>query len=505
MEGYDAIVIGAGNGGLTASAAMAQKGLNVLLLERHNIPGGCATSFCRGRFEFEVALHQLSGLGTEEKPGPIRNLLGSLGVLESLELVEMDDLYRVVMPGRLDLTLKADRAVAVEELQRQFPAEREAIEGFFDLVYKFAGEMLSVFYFRDPEASRDKYPILYQYVFRNAKEVLDAYFSDPLLKAVLAVYWGYLGVPPNRLSFAYVALLYYTYLEFKPFHMKGGSQTLSNALASKMQEAGGTVRFNCGVRQILVEDGAVRGVVTDDGERVPARVVVSNASQVATYVQLIEAGQIPTDVRMELRGRELSPSAFIVFMGLDCEPDAVQIPVTTNFILTHTDIDERPLEEMRQVATGNDLMVLSCYDVADPSFSPPGTSQCNCVTLKFGAPWMRIPPSAYYETKYRCAEAMLQTVEKAFPGIRGHIEEAEVATPLTMMRYLGHPGGAIYGYDQQTKDSLFFQASRRSPIQGLFFAGGWVGDCGFQPTLESGKAVARSVLKHLSDQAGGTA
>jgi phytoene dehydrogenase-like protein len=49
MENFDVIVIGAGNGGLTASAGLAQKGMKVLLLERHNIPGGCATSFCRGR------------------------------------------------------------------------------------------------------------------------------------------------------------------------------------------------------------------------------------------------------------------------------------------------------------------------------------------------------------------------------------------------------------------------------------------------------------------------
>ena len=87
MEKYDAVVIGAGNGGLTASAGLARKGLNVLLLERHNIPGGCATSFCRGRFEFEVALHQLSGMGTPEKPGPLRMSLASLGVLDDLEFV----------------------------------------------------------------------------------------------------------------------------------------------------------------------------------------------------------------------------------------------------------------------------------------------------------------------------------------------------------------------------------------------------------------------------------
>ena len=72
MADYDVVVVGAGNAGMTASAAMAKKGLKVLLLEKHNIPGGCGTSFCRGRFEFEVALHQLSGMGSPENPGPLR-------------------------------------------------------------------------------------------------------------------------------------------------------------------------------------------------------------------------------------------------------------------------------------------------------------------------------------------------------------------------------------------------------------------------------------------------
>ncbi len=58
---YDAIVIGAGLGGLSAATMLARNGLHVLLLERHNVPGGYATSFVRGRYEFEVALHELSG------------------------------------------------------------------------------------------------------------------------------------------------------------------------------------------------------------------------------------------------------------------------------------------------------------------------------------------------------------------------------------------------------------------------------------------------------------
>ncbi len=52
MPDYDVIVIGAGNGGLAAAASLARDGQKTLLLERHNVPGGCATSFIRGRFEF---------------------------------------------------------------------------------------------------------------------------------------------------------------------------------------------------------------------------------------------------------------------------------------------------------------------------------------------------------------------------------------------------------------------------------------------------------------------
>ena len=71
MKEYDVIVVGAGNGGLVAAATTAQAGYKTLLLEKHNLPGGCATSFIRGRFEFEPSLHELSGIGTPGNPGMI--------------------------------------------------------------------------------------------------------------------------------------------------------------------------------------------------------------------------------------------------------------------------------------------------------------------------------------------------------------------------------------------------------------------------------------------------
>jgi prolycopene isomerase len=90
---------------------------------------------------------------------------------------------------------------------------------------------------------------------------------------------------------------------------------------------------------------------------------------------------------------------------------------------------------------------------------------------------------------------MLQRIYEIYPEAKSHLEEVEVGTPLTHMRYLGHPLGAIYGYEMLTKDALFFQPGRYSPINGLCFAGGWVGDNGFEPTLRSGIAAAKSIIR----------
>ncbi len=76
---YDVVVIGAGMGGLSAGIHAALAGKDVLVLEQHNLPGGFATSFVRGRYEFEATLHELLDFDTPERMGPIRKLLNDAG------------------------------------------------------------------------------------------------------------------------------------------------------------------------------------------------------------------------------------------------------------------------------------------------------------------------------------------------------------------------------------------------------------------------------------------
>lgn len=494
MSTYDVIVIGAGNGGLTAAATLTQKGLRVLLLERHNIPGGCATSFCRGRFEFEVALHQLSGMGTPEKPGPLRMTLDRMNVLNKLEFIPIRDLYRFVIPDKIDITLKPDRTKVMDELNQHFPHEKEGIQQYLDLVYSFFTEVIGVFYLNDPETNPRKYPLYYKYVLKTTQEVMDQFIKDPLLQAVLSPFWTYVGLPPSKMAFVDMAAMLFAYIEFVPFHVKGGSQSISNAIADTIIENGGCIRFNCGVKKIIVENDRVSGVITDQGETILAENIISNASKLSTYMDLMGKDHIPEPVINELKQCRISPSAFTLYMGLDCDPGQVGITESSNFIVPGVDNDSI-FNRMKDIDINDkDAMMLSCYNLIDSGFSPPGTCQVALVTLKYGDPWLAIPPEQYADEKYRIAAAMLKEAEKTFPGLQQHIEEIEIATPITHLRYLGTPRGSIYGFENHIKDSTLF-IPNDSSVKGLYLAGGSVGLCGFQPTLDSGVVTAKKLIR----------
>ncbi len=495
MNDYDVVVIGAGNGGLTSALALARKGCKVLLLERHNVPGGCATSFIRGRFEFEVALHQLSGLGTESQPGPLRDTLGKLGVLDKVEFIEQENLYRMFLPGKLDITLKASREDIVRVLKDRFPGESAGIDRFFDLMYTFSTQLIFGVYSRDPELSRAKYPEFFEYAAQDFQSVIDKYLSDPLLKMAIGSYWCYLGLPPSKMSFLDYAIMFFTYVELKPYHIRGGSQALSSALLDEFMKAGGQIRFNCGARKIIVKDKQVQGVVTEDGQEIRTQHVVSNASTLSTYLELIDKESLPKEVLQSLSSRTMGTSVCGLYIGFDCEPQDMDITDATNFIYMSEDYDK--MYGLGRTMEKPEWALFSCYDLEDPDFSPAGASQGALMTMQYAEPWLSVPTDQYADMKYEYAQYLLDILYKLYPKCRDHIEEVEVSTPVTCMRYLGHPGGAVYGPDQYVKDTNLF-VSPHASLKGLYFAGSWANAGGFQVTLASGAAAARYVLKSLN-------
>ncbi|WP_432143456.1 phytoene desaturase family protein [Streptomyces sp. bgisy084] len=490
MSDVDAVVIGAGNAGLTAAATLQRAGLRTLLVERHNIPGGCATSFRRGRYEMEVALHQLSGVGVEGQEFSLRGLFEDLGVIDHLDFVQEHDLYRAVVPGEYDVTLPADWTAAVDALSDAFPGNRAGVERFFQLLKDTTIWQIAAMRGLPAEQIDPDY---FRQGLRPYGEVLDDHFDDPRLKSALAAYWPYLGQPPSRVAFQDLALMLFAYFEFKPWHIRGGSQAMSSAFLDSFLRAGGEVRFNTAVEAILTERGRAVGVRLDDGQEISARNVISNASIPVTYAMLGDA--VPTAVRDDLATRRIGVSGFILHMGLDATPAELGFTTSTTFVNADLDNDRmRASWHTLEPARG---ICVSSYDIAPIGFAPSGATHVSLMTLQYADAWEKVPPGEYARTKFAYAETLLDRVEVVTPGIRDAIEEVDVATPMTLSRYLGHPGGAIYGYDQdRTENWLFRNSERETHVPGLHLAGSWAGMGGFQTSLQSGHRVARGLLRH---------
>ncbi len=134
MKKYDAVVIGAGNGGLVAAIRLLQGGAKVLLVEKHNLPGGFATSFRRGRFEFEASLHELNDFGTADNAGDVRDLFDALGVTDKIDWIQIPEAYRVIVRSEnLDATMPFGVEAFISKMESYVPGSAPSMRKFFDL------------------------------------------------------------------------------------------------------------------------------------------------------------------------------------------------------------------------------------------------------------------------------------------------------------------------------------------------------------------------------------
>ena len=506
MKDFDAIVIGAGNAGLTAATALQRGGARTLLLERHNIPGGCATSFIRGEFEFEVALHQLSGMGTEKNPFIMRKIFTDLGIMDQLNIVEERELYRVVMPSKegreheVDITLPASIKALKKTLCSHYPEETENIEAYLTLCEKLSLECFMMLpraqKMGDQAVLESTCPNYIQYGLTPSKEVLDEFFDNQDLKAVIAAYWCYIGLPPKDIPFCDLAVMLYAYAAFKPSHVQGGSQAISSALLESFLTAGGKVLFNTGAEKILTDNNQVQAVQTEHGDIFTCEHIISNTSPQHTFNELLDI-PTPKQASDDMKSRRLGTSAFVLYLGLDCTPQDLGITAASNFICDDRN-EEVAFETMQGINDPTHTM-LTCYNHDDPTFAPEGKSSLSLLCLQYSQAWEDLPVEEYAQAKYDFADKLIDHAERVFPNIRKNIEEVEVATPLTMMRYLNTPGGAIYGFQQNTQDAVMFR-ERINAISGLHMAGCWNGMGGFQPTYMIGESTARAVLKKIKNK-----
>ena len=241
----DAVVIGAGLGGLSAAGYLASAGRKVAVLEHHTVPGGYAHEFKRRGFRFEVALHALDGAG---RGGWLEPMLDDLGVLDRVDFTEIDPFYTARFPD-FEITVPADLSAYVRELKQAFPAEAAGIDGLFSAIGRVAVDIVR--YGEDrrsgarptPTEMIERYPDMAQAFSQDWQTFMETYLGDAQLQAVVSTLWGYFGLPPSKVSAGLFCLALHSYHTTGAWYPKGGSQAMSRAIVEGIVEHGGSVHF----------------------------------------------------------------------------------------------------------------------------------------------------------------------------------------------------------------------------------------------------------------------
>ncbi|TFF63684.1 MAG: NAD(P)/FAD-dependent oxidoreductase, partial [Promethearchaeota archaeon] len=411
---YPIIVIGAGLGGLGAACQLALKGKSILILEKHNVPGGFATSFVRGRFEFEGALHELSDIGMEGNRGSLYRFLERLGIVpDHLKFKHVPEFYRCIFYDGYDITMPLGIEQYCDKLIELFPNEQKGIEEFMEMCLavldgiEYVASQGGKF---NPTDVLKKHPWLPRISGLTLSELYEKFFSDSKLITLISQLWGYIGLPPDRINaYAYIAMLIF-YLKWGAAYPIGRSHALTSSLVKAFKKYGGEIRYNALVDRILVENGRVSGVQLENGEIYKCEAVISNVNPICTTMKMLPQQVVPEDYKKKIYAPEIGPSGFSVYIGLNETYKKLGFTAHETFINQGYDMN-KAFESFNKIESPK-YIVAACYNHIYEEISPSGTTELVLTTLQMGKPWQSIAPDQYHQFKDRVADKMVSMVEE---------------------------------------------------------------------------------------------
>jgi prolycopene isomerase len=506
MIRYDAVVVGAGNSGLTAAIRMALAGKKTLLIEQHNLPGGCASSFRRGRFEFEPSLHELCDYGSADNPGDLYNLFKEFGIENRIGWCELDDCFRVVSKfsdgSPMDVTMPSGKEAFIKKMEEYAPGSREGMETFFEL----AAEVLEAINYTSASAGnadsnvlKEKYPNFLRTGAYPTSKVFDAIKLPKKAQDIMSIYWSYLGVDMERLAFVHYAAMVYKYITKGAYIPKHTSHEISMALLERFRELGGDIWFNTRAAEFLFDGDSCCGVRTNQGD-IMCQEVLANINPNIIYGKMMPKDLVPARERKLAGARKISGRMYVAYFALNKSKEELGIKDYSIF-MPHTSNSPEAYKQLDSMNT-NEYSILCCYNVANLEFSPEGTCVVSFTTFYNFDDWGNVEIKDYFKKKNEVAKQMIMRLkEKTGIDISDCIEEMEIATPWTFSRYLNVPEGAVYGYETSEWDAMMARMMMLKddyPVKGLWPIGaaGPRGD-GYSSTYICGNLIARLALKEM--------
>jgi phytoene dehydrogenase-like protein len=501
----DVVIIGGGHNGLVCAAYLAAAGLKVTVLERRAVVGGAAvTEEFHPGFRNSVAAYTVSLLN----PKVIRDLdlprhglrVVERGLANFLPLNERE--YLKIGGGKTEQEVAKFSARDAGRLAAYGERLDIVADVLRDLVLETppnvtAGSWLEAL----PELLRSArlgkriakldMPMrreLLDLFVKSAGDYLDAWFESAPIKAA----YGFDGIVGNYASpyaagSAYV-LLHHVFGEVNGKkgawgHAIGGMGAITQAMAKAAAERGVDIRVSSPVREVLVEAGRAVGVVTENGEAIRARSVVSNLNPKLLYGSLIDSAALPQDFRERIAHWRCGSGTFRMNVALSSLPDFTVLPGST-LAEHHTSgiimapslayMDQAYLDAKAGGWSKRPIVEMLIPSTLDDSLAPPGQHVaslfCQHVApvLPNGASWD--------DHREQVADVMIDLVNSHAPNFRASVLGRQIMSPLDLERTFGLIGGDIF-HGALSLDQMFSarpmlgHGDYRGPLKGLYMCG----------------------------------
>ena len=496
---YDAIVIGGGHNGLVHAAYLARAGRKVLVLERRPHVGGAAvTEEVFPGFKFSMFSYVVSLL----RPEIIRDLdLPRHG----LHILPLESTVTPMENGDY-LAAWADHDETRRELCRHSPRDAEAYDEYGRLMHHMAHAVKPILGMVPPDPTSlnpkdlfalvrlgrhfrglggERFHALVKLMTMSSADLLDEWFETDVLKATKAAS-GIIGtfLGPRSPGTAYVLLHHYMGELDGVFRAwgfaKGGTGSVSEAIASAAREFGADIRCDASVARVLVKDGRATGVALENGDELAARVVVSSLDPRRSFLQLVEERELPEEFVADIRRFKFRGSSGKVNLALDALPSFTCMPgvgrqhrgafsISPSLTYVERAYDDAKYGDFSR----RPYMDIVFPSVIDPGMAPPGKHVMSIFVqyapYHLNGGWTDARRDAF-------GDAVIDTLEGFAPGLKSLILHRQVLTPADIERITGLSEGNIFAGELALHQLFFLRpapgwAKFRTPLKGFYQCG----------------------------------
>ena len=462
----NALIIGAGLGGLVCGAILSKEGYSVRILEKHRVAGGGLHTFKRNGIDFETGMHVISGF---QPGGALNRLFTYLGIIDKLQIKPADsdgfDHFHIASDGQT-YKMAIGRENFVKTLGNYFPDEKENIKRYIDKVYEIC-DSIALFNLRMPTAN--PYSDM-EIMTISVNEMIASYTNNPKLQAILAWNNGQYGGEKDKTPAYIGAFITQFYIEGAS-RFVGGSQQLADALVEVINQNGGEVITGDGVRFIDIQERQIKKVVTDKGQEFSADWYIS-AIHTSSLFKLLDTTKIQKSYNQRIDNIPNSYSSFKTYITF--KPESFPYlnyagyyaqdydAVWKSFEYADGDWRPRGCMYITPPVTDNDKFAKKMIVHAIMNFDAVSQWENTFVGRR---------GKGYRAFKNCCEEKLLALMEQIFPDFRSKISHVFSASPLTIRDNLGTKEGANFGTVKDCNNLAASFVAVRTKVANLLLTG----------------------------------